>query len=63
MGVVFLLLLYFFAGFGGKVFSKLCSNIVGGNYLFAILIFAIIVEILLLPFGIKQQKNSIKRVL
>ena len=40
---------------------KLCSNIVGGNYLFAILIFAIIVEILLLPFGIKQQKNSIKQ--
>ena len=40
---------------------KLCSNLVGGNYLFAILIFAVIVEILLLPFGIKQQKNSIKQ--
>ena len=40
---------------------KLCSNIVGGNYLFAILIFAIIVEVILLPFGIKQQKNSIKQ--
>ena len=40
---------------------KLCSNIVGDNYLFAILIFAVLIEILLLPFGIKQQKNFIKR--
>lgn len=40
---------------------KLCSNLVGDNYLFAILIFAVIIEILLLPFGIKQQKNSIKQ--
>lgn len=29
-----------------------------GNYLFALLVFALIMEILLLPFGIKQQKNS-----
>ena len=40
---------------------KLCSNIVGDNYLFAILVFAVLIEILLLPFGIKQQKNSIKQ--
>lgn len=40
---------------------KFCSNIVGDNYLFAILVFAVIIEILLLPFGIKQQKNSIKQ--
>lgn len=40
---------------------KFCSNIVGGNYLFAILIFAILIEIVLLPFGIKQQRNSIKQ--
>ena len=32
-----------------------------GNYLVAILIFAFIVELLLLPFGIKQQKNSIRQ--
>ncbi|MBE6600750.1 MAG: YidC/Oxa1 family membrane protein insertase [Ruminococcaceae bacterium] len=32
-----------------------------GNYLFALFIFALIVEILLLPFGIKQQKNSIRQ--
>ena len=38
-----------------------CSKIVGGNYFFAILIFAIFVEIILLPFGISQQKKSIKQ--
>ncbi len=32
-----------------------------GNYVWALFIFAIIVEILLLPFTIKQQKNSIKQ--
>ena len=40
---------------------ELCSKVVGGNYLFAILIFAIFVEIVLLPFGISQQKKSIKQ--
>ena len=40
---------------------ELCSKIVGGNYLFAILIFAIFVELVLLPFGISQQKKSIKQ--
>ena len=34
---------------------------VTGNYLIALFIFAIIIEILMLPFGIKQQKNSIKQ--
>lgn len=37
------------------------NTIVGNNYFFAILVFAIIVELILLPFGIKQQKNSIKQ--
>jgi len=32
-----------------------------GNYVWALFIFAIIVEIILLPFTIKQQKNSIKQ--
>jgi YidC/Oxa1 family membrane protein insertase len=40
---------------------KFCSNLVGDNYFFAILIFAVVVEIILLPFGILQQKNSIKQ--
>ncbi len=31
------------------------------NYLFALLLFAIIMQILLLPFAIKQQKNSIRQ--
>ena len=40
---------------------KMCSKIVGNNYLFAIFLFAVLFEILLLPFAIKQQKNSIKQ--
>ena len=32
-----------------------------GSYIIALFIFAIIVELLMLPFGIKQQKNSIKQ--
>lgn len=32
-----------------------------GNYIIAMILFAIIVEIILIPFGIKQQKNSIKQ--
>ena len=40
---------------------KICSMIVGNNYFFAILIFAVLFEIVLLPFAIKQQKNSIKQ--
>ncbi len=40
---------------------RFCNAIVGNQYLFALLLFAIIIEIVLLPFGIKQQKNSIKQ--
>lgn len=32
-----------------------------GSYVLALFVFAIIVEILMLPFGIRQQKNSIKQ--
>ena len=32
-----------------------------GNYVIALFLFAIIVEIVLLPLGIKQQKNSIRQ--
>ncbi len=32
-----------------------------GHYLLALLIFALLVKLLMLPFGIKQQKNSIKQ--
>ncbi len=37
------------------------TDIFGGNYIVGICIFAIIIEILMLPFGIKQQKNSIRQ--
>lgn len=40
---------------------KFLNMIVGNYYVFALLLFAILVEIVLLPFGIKQQKNSIKQ--
>lgn len=40
---------------------KFCSMIVGNQYIFALFLFAIIVEILLSPFGIMQQKNSIRQ--
>ena len=37
------------------------NNLVGNQYVLALLLFALLVEIILLPFGIKQQKNSIKQ--
>ncbi len=40
---------------------RFCSMITGNQYILALLVFAIILEIVLLPFGIKQQKNSIKQ--
>lgn len=40
---------------------KVCVDIFRGNYFFAILLFAVFVELVLLPFGIIQQKKSIKQ--
>lgn len=40
---------------------RFCNKIVGNQYILALFIFAIIVEILMLPMGIKQQKNTIKQ--
>ena len=40
---------------------RFCNEIMGNQYILALLLFAIIIEVLLLPFGIKQQKNSIKQ--
>ena len=40
---------------------KWLYNIFGQNYLVTLFLFALIMKILLLPFGIKQQKNSIKQ--
>lgn len=45
----------------GKALSWI-TNILGfGNYLVGICIFAVLIEILMLPFAIKQQKNSIRQ--
>lgn len=48
--------IYNFIGTILNAFSNILSS-----YLIALLIFAIIIKILLLPFGIKQQKSSIKQ--
>ena len=40
---------------------KFIYDIFGKNYMLALVLFAILVKIILLPFGIKQQKNSLKQ--
>lgn len=40
---------------------RFINQIIGNQYVITLFVFAILVEILLLPFGIKQQKNSIKQ--
>ena len=52
------------------MFSKILQGIgwllgwldsITGNYILALALFALVIQILLLPFAIKQQKNSIKQ--
>lgn len=38
-----------------------CSWLVGHNYVLALLLFALAMQLLLCPFGIKQQKNMVKQ--
>lgn len=38
-----------------------CNKIVGNQYILALFVFAVLMELILLPFGIKQQKNSIRQ--
>ena len=45
----------------GIALSAITNTVGFGNYLVGICIFAIIIELLLLPLGIKQQKNSIRQ--
>ncbi len=40
---------------------KGCSWLTGGNYVLAMLLFALAMQLLLCPFGIKQQKNMVKQ--
>lgn len=42
-------------------FLRILTKLFGGSYVWALFLFAIVVEILLLPFAIKQQKNAIKQ--
>ena len=45
----------------GTVLNWLTNTLGFGNYVLGICLFAVIIEILMLPFAIKQQKNSIKQ--
>lgn len=40
---------------------KLCYSISFNNYILTLLIFALVMQVLLFPFGIKQQKSTVKR--
>ncbi|MBQ9778843.1 MAG: YidC/Oxa1 family membrane protein insertase, partial [Clostridia bacterium] len=42
-------------------FVNILTKATGGKYVLGLFLFAIVVELLMLPFGIKQQKNSIKQ--
>ena len=50
----------FFNRLFGYVIS-FCNKIVGNQYILALFVFAVLMELILLPFGIKQQKNSIRQ--
>ena len=39
---------------------RFCCTISANNYIFAVFFFSLIVEIVLFPLSIKQQKNSVK---
>lgn len=43
------------------VIIKFLYNIFGNSYLLTLFVFAVLMKVVLLPFGIKQQKNSIKQ--
>ena len=45
----------------GKVLNGITKWLGFGNYIIGICLFAIVIEILMLPFSIMQQKNSIKQ--
>lgn len=45
----------------GIALAWITRGMPGNSYILTLLIFAIIIEVIFLPFGIKQQKNSIKQ--
>ena len=40
---------------------EFCSKLCGGQYILALLLFALLIKLILFPFGIKGQKNQIKQ--
>jgi len=48
-------------GFVGTILNWITNTLGFGNYVVGICIFAILIEIIMLPFAIRQQKNSIKQ--
>ena len=47
--------------FFGKILAFFSDKLMGGNYLLGLLLFAVMVKLLMLPFGIKQQKTTIRQ--
>ena len=45
----------------GWVLGKITEIMPGNNYLLTLFVFAVIMEVVMLPFSIKQHKNSIKQ--
>lgn len=45
----------------GSILSWLTNTLGGGNYIIGLIIFSLIIELAMLPFAVKQQKNSIKQ--
>ncbi len=45
----------------GAVLRWITNTLCFGSYFFGICLFAVIIEVLMLPFAIKQQKNSIRQ--
>ena len=45
----------------GAVLRWLTNTLCFGNYLVGICLFAVIIEVIMLPFAVKQQRNSIKQ--
>ncbi len=47
--------------FIGKILNGITNTIGFGSYVIGICVFAILIEVVMLPFSVKQQKNSIKQ--
>lgn len=50
---------FIYSGLGTVL--KFFSDLAGGNFLVGLIVFAVIIKVVLVPFGIKQQSNSIKQ--